>query len=361
MSKQPDDPLRQSPSTIRDDAEFPEPSLYFRVFESEEGEPDSKVRGDVNKLYDRWIEKYGRRWPEDGLNTEDMVWLAEVNRPKRGRPAPPGVPGEEADREDEFIPESGDVGDASPADPAAAGGAPSSKPGPPGSGAARRPLTDLDKTVAGGVWVTDEFESAEYEAGNLEKLWDMYLWDAEGKPTMMPDYPAAQQEGEESEDWDDFYTAYRRRGIDTEEARDAVWATDEFESDEDNTESEWAPEYVGAGLGLLAEDPLNPQYSLRHSNHPLAPFPGEPLKWASYVYPDFTTYEGLSKQSIPHGMGVMTFGTGTGGGFQMNQTRYGDRYEGEFQAGYAHGLGQFTSENTGEVFIGEFFAGQRHG
>ena len=37
------------------------------------------------------------------------------------------------------------------------------------------------------------------------------------------------------------------------------------------------------------------------------------------------------------------------------------RYEGEFQGGYAHGLGQFTSESTGEVFIGEFFAGQRHG
>ncbi len=37
------------------------------------------------------------------------------------------------------------------------------------------------------------------------------------------------------------------------------------------------------------------------------------------------------------------------------------RYEGEFQVGYAHGLGQFTSENRGEVYIGEFFAGQRHG
>ena len=37
------------------------------------------------------------------------------------------------------------------------------------------------------------------------------------------------------------------------------------------------------------------------------------------------------------------------------------RYEGEFQVGYAHGLGQFTSVETGEVFLGEFFAGQRHG
>jgi hypothetical protein len=39
----------------------------------------------------------------------------------------------------------------------------------------------------------------------------------------------------------------------------------------------------------------------------------------------------------------------------------GDKYEGEFQAGYAHGLGQFTSINNGEVYIGEFFAGQKHG
>lgn len=92
-----------------------------------------------------------------------------------------------------------------------------------------------------------------------------------------------------SQEWDDFHTAYRPRGVDSDEAREAVWVTDEFESDEDNTESEWEPEYVGAGLGLDAEDPMNPQYSLRHSNHPLAPFPGEPLKWESMAYDDGTT------------------------------------------------------------------------
>lgn len=42
-------------------------------------------------------------------------------------------------------------------------------------------------------------------------------------------------------------------------------------------------------------------------------------------------------------------------------SQVGDKYEGEFQAGYAHGLGQFTSLNSGEVYIGEFFAGQKHG
>ncbi|KAG2495216.1 hypothetical protein HYH03_006822 [Edaphochlamys debaryana] len=373
----PQDPLKEDPTVIRDEAEFPEPSLYFKVYESEADEPEAKIRADVNKLYDRWIEKYGRRWPEDGINTEDMVWLAEEGKKKRLRYArrPAGVVAEKTEYEDEFIRE--DDGSAGPSAAGDAAKAPS-KTSASGAGKkkskkrqaaeaaaaaaeAARPKTNYEKTVAGGKWVTDEFESADYEAGNLELLWDMYLWDKEGKPTMMPDGPPVQQEGEESEDWDDFYTAYRPRDIDTEEAREAVWATDEFESDEDNTESEWAPEYVGAGLGLVAEDPLNPQYSLRHSNHPLAPFPGEPLKWASYVYPDFTTYEGLSKQSIPHGMGVMTFGTGTGAGFNMSATRYGDKYEGEFQAGYAHGLGQFTSENSGEVYIGEFFAGQRHG
>ncbi len=272
-------------------AEFPEPSLYFRVYDSEADEPEAKIRADVNRLYDRWIEKYGRRWPEDGLNTEDMVWLAEeAKKPNRssGPRRPRGVAVEQSEYENEFIPFS-DEGEAAPgaASTSSAGGKAAGSSKAPA--ARRAPRTNLEKMAAGGKWVTDEFESADYEAGNLEKLWDMYLWDREGKPTMMPDGPAAQQEGEESEDWDDFYTAYRPRDVDTEEAREAVWATDEFESDEDNTESEWQPEYVGAGLGLVAEDPLNPQYSLRHSNHPLAPFPGEPLKWASYVYPDFTT------------------------------------------------------------------------
>lgn len=27
------------------------------------------------KLYERWEQKYGRKWPENGLNTEDLVWL----------------------------------------------------------------------------------------------------------------------------------------------------------------------------------------------------------------------------------------------------------------------------------------------
>jgi hypothetical protein len=57
--------------------QFPNPDLYFKVFDSERDEPETKYREDVNKLYARWEEKYGRKWPENGLNTEDIVWLYE--------------------------------------------------------------------------------------------------------------------------------------------------------------------------------------------------------------------------------------------------------------------------------------------
>lgn len=69
----------------------------------------------------------------------------------------------------------------------------------------------------------------------------------------------------------------------------------------------------------------------------------------------------LTRDAVPHGMGVMVFGNGTGGGFHFRDVRRGDKYEGEFQAGYAHGLGMQTSEMRGEVYVGEFFGGQRHG
>ncbi|KAJ9507502.1 hypothetical protein QJQ45_006474 [Haematococcus lacustris] len=363
---------------IKDDTPFPVPEIYFKVYESEEDEPEAKIRRDVGKLYDRWLEKYGRRWPENGMNTEDLVWVAEeAYKPKIdsedatefGEPlsdldfTSELVPIEKEAFPGEFIPEPG-------ADGAAAGPddtTPGSRP--------RRPPNNYEATVNGCTWVTDEFESIDYEAGNLETLWGTYLWDREGKPIFMPDGPPNEAQGEESEEWDDFYGSYRPRHIDTEEAREAVWATDEYESDEDNTESEWEPEFVGAGMGLQAEDPFNPQYSLRHSNHPLAPFPGEGLKWSSFVYDDGTTYEGLTRDAVPHGMGVMIFGNGTGGGFHFRDVRRGDkcvaalvaglmsvlRFEGEFQVGYAHGLGQMTSERRGEVYIGEFYAGQRHG
>jgi hypothetical protein len=63
------------PTRVVDDTPFPDPSLYFKVFDSERDEPDTKYREDVIKLYERWEKKYGRKWPENGLNTEDLVWL----------------------------------------------------------------------------------------------------------------------------------------------------------------------------------------------------------------------------------------------------------------------------------------------
>jgi hypothetical protein len=35
-------------------------------------------------------------------------------------------------------------------------------------------------------------------------------------------------------------------------------------------------------------------------------------------------YEGVTRQDVPHGMGVMVFGNGTGGGFHFRDVRVGD-------------------------------------
>eukprot|EP00955_Chlamydomonas_euryale_P105774 365661-Chlamydomonas_euryale.AAC.59 len=276
---------KEDPIDVMDSTPFPVPELYFKVFESEADEPESKIRADVNKLYEKWQAEHGRRWPDRGLNTEDLVWLQEEAYKEPGQssgpPLPPSAmgmkPAEKEEYDGEFISEVDE----------AAGGA--GGDGKKAKGSRKPRVSNFDATKAGGIWVTDEFESDEYMAGNLETMWNMYLWDRDGNPTVMPEGNPDEAAGEESEDWDDFHTAYRPRGINSDDAREAVWCTDEFESDEDNTESEWEPEYVGAGKGLAEEDPINPQYSLRHSAHPLAPFPGEPLKWSSYAYHDGTT------------------------------------------------------------------------
>ena len=70
-------PAKQPPIDVVDDTPFPVPELYFKIFDSELDEPEAKVRRDVNKLYDKWLKEHGRRWPEKGLNTEDLVWLQE--------------------------------------------------------------------------------------------------------------------------------------------------------------------------------------------------------------------------------------------------------------------------------------------
>lgn len=177
---------------VRDDTQFPVPELYFKVFDSEVDEPEGKIRRDVGKLYERWQKKYGRRWPENGMNTEDLVWLAEeayklpgASSQHTSAKALGLVPLEKDEYPGEFITEPADDHDAE--GPAAGAGAKGAKP--VGGKKTKPNISNYEATAAGGNWVTDEFESMDYEAGNMETLWGMYLWDREGKPTMMPDGP----------------------------------------------------------------------------------------------------------------------------------------------------------------------------
>jgi hypothetical protein len=70
------------------------------------------------------------------------------------------------------------------------------------------------------------------------------------------------------------------------------------------------------------------------------------------------SYEGLMLNNIPHNKGVLILGNGLGGGIQKAES--GDRYEGEFDSGFAHGMGQYTAA-SGKVYRGEFTSGMRHG
>ena len=62
---------------------------------------------------------------------------------------------------------------------------------------------------------------------------------------------------------------------------------------------------------------------------------------------------------VPHNKGTIVFGTGFGGGIQRSER--GDKFEGEFDTGFAHGLGQYHSTTKGKVYRGEYNVGQRHG
>jgi hypothetical protein len=91
------------PTVVVDNTPFPNPDLYFKVFDSERDEPDTKYREDVFKLYERWEKKYGRKWPENGLNTEDLVWLYneaykdEEGEQQQGKLMPKTYPKEKQD------------------------------------------------------------------------------------------------------------------------------------------------------------------------------------------------------------------------------------------------------------------------
>jgi len=110
---------------------------------------------------------------------------------------------------------------------------------------------------------------------------------------------------------------------------------------------------------IAARSPKDPQWWLAGSVHPYAPFVGNALKWESYVYDDGSTYEGTMLLDVPHGKGTIIFGNGFGGGIQRPEKN--DKYEGEFDTGFAHGLAQYTHTSKGKLFKGEYNIGQRHG
>lgn len=100
------------PTVVVDNTPFPNPDLYFKVFDSERDEPDTKYREDVFKLYERWEKKYGRKWPENGLNTEDLVWLYneaykdEEGEQQQGKLMPKTYPKEKQDYDGQVSPHS---------------------------------------------------------------------------------------------------------------------------------------------------------------------------------------------------------------------------------------------------------------
>ena len=49
------------------------------------------------------------------------------------------------------------------------------------------------------------------------------------------------------------------------------------------------PKFVGTGARGFVESPHDPQAYLEGSNHPYAPFPGNALKWESFVFDDGTS------------------------------------------------------------------------
>lgn len=62
---------------------------------------------------------------------------------------------------------------------------------------------------------------------------------------------------------------------------------------------------------------------------------------------------------VPHNKGTIVFGNGYGGGIQRPEKA--DKYEGEFDTGFAHGLGQYTTPSKNKIYRGEYNIGQRHG
>merc|ERR1712217_665096 len=96
-----------------------------------------------------------------------------------------------------------------------------------------------------------------------------------------------------------------------------------------------------------------------------APFTyNQGIQWESYYYDDGSIYEGTMSLNLPHGKGVLSIGYVGGAGLlssaHSNKIQFGDRYEGEFKLGFAHGLGKYIN-NDGHVYTGEYKYGLKNG
>ena len=129
----------------------------------------------------------------------------------------------------------------------------------------------------------------------------------------------------------------------------------------------WFPRWAAAlrpvrpAIIAGSSSPAEPQRALPTHGaaaDPYAPFKGLPAEWSSHVYDDGGTFEGLTYAGQPHGPGVMVAGDDGGGG-GMAGLEAGDRYEGEWHTGFAHGLGIALAGTT--VYKGEWVLGKRHG
>jgi hypothetical protein len=83
---------------------------------------------------------------------------------------------------------------------------------------------------------------------------------------------------------------------------------------------------AGAGAGSAGSSSGGPALASPRSLH-CTPPPAGAGPSSAYPLPPASPrrYEGLTREAIAHGMGVMTFGNGTGGGFHLREVSRGDK------------------------------------
>eukprot|EP00747_Dinoflagellata_sp_TGD_P122995 gnl/TRDRNA2_/TRDRNA2_173725_c0_seq1.p1 gnl/TRDRNA2_/TRDRNA2_173725_c0~~gnl/TRDRNA2_/TRDRNA2_173725_c0_seq1.p1 ORF type:complete len:342 (-),score=-9.04 gnl/TRDRNA2_/TRDRNA2_173725_c0_seq1:215-1240(-) len=125
------------------------------------------------------------------------------------------------------------------------------------------------------------------------------------------------------------------------------------------------PFYLGYITSAEATVPEDPQLFAAATPDPTAPFAfNQGIQWESYYYDDGSIFEGTMTENFPHGKGIISLGYMGGGGLLTGATseemQVGDLYEGEFNMGFAHGMGKIINRD-GFVYTGEFMAGLKHG